>query len=349
MMTTSHKPGSRATPALEDSPGGPEPVDSAKNKPSITAAQRWLMISRKVQARVQQRGFVGGDPFEDFAQALEEVDDEYDTDVQGLLSLTDPTELVDQFRSLFAGYGLGKRDLDRLLDLNRDALERLAAANRKLIKGGVGGPPARGAALLRNATRDAIQTLQSLAQGATRIEQQFHLPTRPTRTFSNLLSRLAALADSPGEHGDEVEQRPARKLQAMEIHGAVVRAYDGCTASELAQAPVAALKGISRENGARLKRAFGIESIRAMAESRLAERADGIVTLADQEDSGSQADAGSLRDIADGPVARLEGISARQAGVLRDSLHIKTVRDLAENRLFRVARAIVALADSETE
>jgi hypothetical protein len=134
----------------------------------------------------------------------------------------------------------------------------------------------------------------------------------------------------------------------------VVKAYDGWTAAELAGAPVSALKGVSQAHATKLKSAFGIETIRDMAESGLAERAEGIVTLADEENPDlsqhkrdSAAHAESLRDVADGPLERIEGISARQARIMRESFRIGTVRSLANNRFFRVSRAIVTLADLE--
>ncbi len=344
MMATADKSRTRGASSGREKPGGKKPrAGSAAEKPTITAAQRWLKISRKVQAKARQRGFVGGDPLEDFSEAIAEVDNEYATDVRGLLALTDPKEMVEQFQSLFAGYGLGKQGLDRLLALNRDALEKLATSNRDLIKRGSVGAM-RGSSLLRSAAEDAIQTLQSVADGATRIEERLHLPTKPTRAFSHMLARLAALADST----DALDEEPVR-LPATAIHGAVVKAYEGYTAEELAEAPITALKGISEESGALLEQAFGIESIRDMAASRLAERAEGIVTLADQEEADSVADEGSLRDLAAGPVARLEGISAEQATALDDALRIKSVRDLARNRFFRIARAVVTLADIATE
>jgi hypothetical protein len=328
----------------------------ARGKLTITAAERWLKISRNVYGRVQKRGFVGGDPFEDLSEAVREVDEQYATDIQGLLSLTDPTELVEQFRSLFAGYGLGKNSLDRLLELNRDTLEKLAASNRRLFNG----QPERSAqrtSLLRNATDEAMQTLQSLARSASNIEKSAHLP-QPTKAVSNVLSRLAALANSAEELSEEAEPVIEEVAQctphAVEIHGAVVKAYDGWTAVELAGAPVSALKGVSVTHAAKLKSAFGIETIRDMAQSGLIERAQGIVTLADEENRdlgqrkrGSATRGESLRDIAEGPLERIEGISSRQARIMRESFRIGSVRSLANNRFFRVSRAIVTLADLE--
>ena len=138
----------------------------------------------------------------------------------------------------------------------------------------------------------------------------------------------------------------------MEIHGAVIKAYDGLTAHELAEAPVAALKGVSVANGKKLKAAFRMNTIRDMATSKLVERAEGVVTLADAEPdapvvrrSGRRSPPNSLADIADGPVDRLQDVTKRQAQVLDEAFRIRTVRDLAENRFFRVARAILTLAE----
>ena len=72
---------------------------------------------------------------EDLSEAIQQVDEEYTTDITGLLSLTDPAELAEQFRNLFAGYGLGKRNLDRLVEKNRAALEKLATSNRAELDG----------------------------------------------------------------------------------------------------------------------------------------------------------------------------------------------------------------------
>ncbi|MCB1143033.1 MAG: hypothetical protein KDK54_12375 [Leptospiraceae bacterium] len=55
----------------------------------------------------------------------------------------------------------------------------------------------------------------------------------------------------------------------------------------------------------------------------------------------------SLKEIADSPVDALEGISAADAEKLKAAFNIKTVRDLAELKYFRWARAIVDLSGVE--
>jgi hypothetical protein len=326
-----------------------------EDKPTISATRRFLLISKGVYDRAQQRGFVGGDPMEDLSQVIRQVDEEYTTDITGLLSLTDPGELAEQFRNLFAGYGLGKRSLDRLLEKNRAALEKLATSNRAEMTG-TAERASRRASLLQSAANEAMQNLQSMAQTAKRVERRAHLPGSPTQAVLDLLSQLSNLADSAahvaGYSAGAGAERAPQARRALEIHGAVVKAYDGMEPAQLADAPTEALKGLSPATASRLEAAFGMTSIRDMADNRLVEQANGIVTLANEE-SGESVEQNpgtyheSLVELADGPVSRLKGITPRQARALRETLHTRTIRELADNRFFKLARAIVALADME--
>jgi len=345
-MTATHNSTADEKPARVSSQPRVTSARVTRSKPKISASERWVLISKNVYSRAQRRGFVGGDPFEDVAEAIKEVDDEYATDLRGLLSLTDPAELVEQFRNLFAGFGLEKRSLDQLLAMHRDALEKLAESNHALVNGAAERAVNR-VALLTKATEDATDALRAMARTAAHIKEHEFLPGQPTqRAFRNVLSRLAALANSLVdlvENGRSARDEKFRGTQQrMEIHAGLVKAYDGMTPAELANAPIDALKGVSRATGERLAAAFGMESIRDMARSDLLEQAQGIVTLADAEQSGP------ITELADGSVLELDGITARQAAVLRDSFRIETIRDCAQNRFFRLAKAIVALADVET-
>ncbi len=55
----------------------------------------------------------------------------------------------------------------------------------------------------------------------------------------------------------------------------------------------------------------------------------------------------TLKEIADAPVDALQGVSAQDAELLKQAFNIKTVRDLAELKYSKWARAIVFLADTE--
>lgn len=53
----------------------------------------------------------------------------------------------------------------------------------------------------------------------------------------------------------------------------------------------------------------------------------------------------SIADLADAPVAALQGVSDGDAQKLQDAFNIKTVRDLGTNKYFLWAQAIAKLAD----
>ena len=102
-------------------------------KQPITPAERWVLICENVYSRAQKRGFVGGNPLQDLADAEQEIDAAYETDFNCVFSLTSTAEITEQLKSLFAGYGFDQEDLEHLLDGHQEGLERLAAMNRELL------------------------------------------------------------------------------------------------------------------------------------------------------------------------------------------------------------------------
>jgi hypothetical protein len=57
----------------------------------------------------------------------------------------------------------------------------------------------------------------------------------------------------------------------------------------------------------------------------------------------------SFREIADAPLSALQGISAKDAKLLKQAFDIDTVRDLANLRYVKWASALVTLAEDEVE
>ncbi len=53
-----------------------------------------------------------------------------------------------------------------------------------------------------------------------------------------------------------------------------------------------------------------------------------------------------FNDLAEAPVAAIQGLSESDADALKQALNINTVRDLAENKFVRIAQAVVALSGS---
>jgi len=358
-MTTRKKPAASRKKRSEGKSANVAGPVGTKAKRKISASERWVLISRRVYNQAQKRGFVGGDLSEDLARAAREVDEEYETDVQGLLRLTDPKEMVEQFRGLFVSYGMGQRAIDRLLEINRDALEKLAVTNQRLIDSRAK-KSARHAPRMQDAAGEVIRAMQAFSRGL-RSNGVNHQLEQPVETVKSLLAGLRTLANPKIEGTASAVGRPGgrsrpRASGAEFVRDAAVKAYSGLTPAELAEAPVAALKGLSREKGRELKAAFNFESIRDMAAWPSVDRAASLVVLADTGADETRGGAASgrrksrleaVRAVADGPLQRLDGVTRRQAKVLRDAFNIHTVRDLADNRFFRVARAIVALADTE--
>lgn len=55
----------------------------------------------------------------------------------------------------------------------------------------------------------------------------------------------------------------------------------------------------------------------------------------------------TLKELADSPVAALQGLSEGDAKLLMDAFNVKTIRDLANLKYVKWAQAIAALADTE--
>jgi len=343
--------------AREGEPAGPGPAPTPPThygtgkrdrrcKPRISATRRWQLISEKINERLQQRCFVGGDALEDLSEAALELDARYATDLHGLLALTEPGALVEEFRNLFAGYGLGERALARLVGENRATLETLAGTNAGLSDDRPG-RIARGAPLLAQAVARVIDTLTTLLREEPLDQPAPMIAERQNRALRKALRQLRALEKTVAglAAGSAGKEQPASASPlAATVRGAVIKAYADCSAAALAEAPIAALKGLSPHSAHRLETNLAMHTIRDMADSVPVKMAIAVTALADAATANTR----SLAAVAAGPVDRLEGLSGGQAGVLEDVLQIRTVRDLAENRYFLTAGAIVMLADLET-
>lgn len=69
----------------------------------------------------------------------------------------------------------------------------------------------------------------------------------------------------------------------MNIDKALDKAWEGKSFKELADAPVDALAGVSAKDAEALMAAFGVKTIRDLANLKYSKWARAIVTLADQE------------------------------------------------------------------
>lgn len=194
-MTIESKASSRNKAAREKTPAKTSSTSPGGKKQMISPAERWLLIREKAYLRAQKRGFVGGNAFEDWLEAEEEIDAEYATDFRGVFSLTDPAEITEQVKSVFAVYGLGHLSVDALLAKHRDCTDKLAAFNRKMINS-TSELANQQTVLVQDAVRDAVKTLQTVAQGRVTTDVVTKQAELSMQALENALSHVKALTKS---------------------------------------------------------------------------------------------------------------------------------------------------------
>ena len=170
-------------------------ISSAAGRKTISSAERWLLITEKAYSRIQRRGFVGGDPIDDWLEAEREVDTIYDTDARRALMPADAQVLIEAVKDAFGGYNLGHLNLDAILEKHRDALIRLAEHNSRLIEF-TSELATRQAAVVQDALNQAMETLQAFSQGKVSVDGFARQAELTTRAMENLMSYFQDLTES---------------------------------------------------------------------------------------------------------------------------------------------------------
>jgi hypothetical protein len=143
----------------------------------------------------------------------------------------------------------------------------------------------------------------------------------------------------------------------MNIKNAVDKKFESMTLREILKQPVHAIQGVSEGDADLMKEAFRVSTVEQFAKIRFAKWAWAIQELSKFEaDSGAGGtlnldnavdkayEGKSLKEILDSPMEALQGLSERQAKLLYDAFQIKTVKQLANQKFFLIARSIYFLA-----
>lgn len=130
----------------------------------------------------------------------------------------------------------------------------------------------------------------------------------------------------------------------------LTKKYEGMSWSEVADAPVSAISGVSESDAADLKEAFGIDTIRELAGNRYLCLAQGINSFSKAtgqilDKSFNSKDYDELRKL---PVHAISGVSEGDGKLLKKAFGIDTIQELAENQYVCVAQTIVTLAFLES-
>jgi phasin family protein len=170
-------------------------LPAGESRKIISPGERWLLITEKAYTRVQRRGFVGGDPFDDWREAEREVDARYRIDAGGVFERTEAEALAEQVRNIFGGFGLGHLGLDTILDKHRENLELLAEHNRKLMDS-TSELASRQTELFQDAVNEAMETMHSFSQGRVSQDAVARQAELSVRAIENVLTYFKALTDT---------------------------------------------------------------------------------------------------------------------------------------------------------
>jgi len=179
-------------------------------KQTISPVARWLRIRENAYARAQKRGFVGGNPFQDWLDAEEEIDTRYVTDFRGVFSLSDPAEITHQIKGVLAGYGLGHLSVDTLLRNHHEGMEKLATIDAALVGGSLE-LASEQTTLVQDALSEAAKTLQSVTQGKLDTDGVTKQAELSIKAVENTLSLVRSLVEAvtgsvPGDEKDRSSQ-----------------------------------------------------------------------------------------------------------------------------------------------
>lgn len=118
----------------------PAPPAKAAEKPAagarqpVTPLERWRMIGEAAYYRAEKRGFFGGNPMEDWAAAEQEIDAKYTVDLSKVMTVFDPSEMIEEFRRAFGGVEFPGVDLNSVLETQRRNVEALTQANQRAFE-----------------------------------------------------------------------------------------------------------------------------------------------------------------------------------------------------------------------
>lgn len=107
----------------------------AAAKTPVSPLERWKMVAEAAYYRALGRGFIGGNPIEDWREAEQEIDAKYVLDYSKVMTSLNPIEMMDQFhRALGAVLRQPGLDLSGVLESQRKNIETLTNANKLVFQ-----------------------------------------------------------------------------------------------------------------------------------------------------------------------------------------------------------------------
>ena len=124
------------------------------------------------------------------------------------------------------------------------------------------------------------------------------------------------------------------------------KAYEDKTILKLLDVPVDAISGVTEAVAVDLKEALDVCTVEDLASNEYVLIAQAIVLFSDASGAvlDKEFESKEFEDLADKPVHAIAGISESDGALLKKSLGIDTIRELADNKYVLVAQATVTLA-----
>ncbi len=111
-----------------------KPRAKTGTKQPVTPLERWRMIAEAAYYRAEKRGFFGGNPMEDWAEAERAIDAKYAVDMSRVMTVFDPSEMMEELGKAFSGVELSGVDLSAVLETQRRNVEALTQANQRAFE-----------------------------------------------------------------------------------------------------------------------------------------------------------------------------------------------------------------------
>jgi len=185
---------------------------------AISPLERWTMVAEAAYYLAQKRGFVGGNPMEDWIEAEKEIDAEYTIDYSKIMGLFNPSEMIAQLGKVFGSVpGQPDLHLDSVLESQRENIEALTNANKRVFQD-VREMVERQTQVFKKMMDQAISPMKSKARSAaskTAVEQAELIRLGLEKTLVSMRDTAESVAKANAEALDTANRRVAENISAL--------------------------------------------------------------------------------------------------------------------------------------
>lgn len=183
---------------------------------AVSPMERWKMVAESAYYRAQKRGFIGGNPMDDWMEAEKEIDARYAVDYGKIMVSLDPSEMMSQFAKAFDGiFHQTNLELDDILESQRKNIEALISANR-LVFDNARGIVDRQMEMFRYAMEQAVSSVESVSKSESAkdiaVQQARLIELGVEKSLASMLDITKSIIEANARAFDIVNRRMAENL-----------------------------------------------------------------------------------------------------------------------------------------